>query len=79
MYGISAVVIALRLAAKLRIQLRLGLDDAFMVLALLLGIGNMAFDTSGVKWGLGRHFFYLTPIERVNSMRAEFLGQPIGE
>lgn len=45
----------------------------------LLGVGNIAFDTSGVKWGLGRHFFYLTPIERANSMRAEFLSQPIGK
>lgn len=79
MYGVSALVIILRLVAKLKIQLRVGLDDGLMVLALLLGIGNMAFDTSGVKWGLGRHFYYLTPIQRVNSMRAEFLGQPIGE
>lgn len=38
----------------------------------------MALDSSGVRWGLGRHFYYLTPIERVNSMKWEFLGQPVG-
>ena len=79
MYGISFVVILLRLVAKLRIQLRLGIDDGLMILALLLGIGNFAFDTAGVRYGLGRHFFYLTPFERVNSMKNEFLGQPIGK
>jgi hypothetical protein len=35
MYGIATVVIALRLVAKLRIQRRVGLDDALMVLALV--------------------------------------------
>jgi hypothetical protein len=44
----------------------------------LMGIGNFAFDTWAVRFGLGRHFFYLTPSERVNSMKGEFLGQPIG-
>jgi hypothetical protein len=44
----------------------------------LLGIANFAFDTAAVHFGLGRHFFYLTPFEKVHSMKYEFLGQPVG-
>ncbi|KAF8850281.1 hypothetical protein BDZ45DRAFT_731650 [Acephala macrosclerotiorum] len=78
MYGIATTVIVLRLIAKWRINHSLGLDDGLMSLSLLLGIGNFSLDTSAVRFGLGRHFFYLTPSERVNSMKGEFLGQPIG-
>jgi hypothetical protein len=44
----------------------------------LLGIAMMALDSTGVRWGLGRHFYYLTPIQRVNSMKWEFVAQPVG-
>lgn len=29
------------------------------------------------KWGLGRHFFYLTNEERLNAMKWDFLSQPL--
>jgi hypothetical protein len=29
-------------------------------------------------WGLGRHFFYLTPQERQQAMRFDFASQPVG-
>jgi hypothetical protein len=35
MYGVAAVTIALRLAAKLRISCRWGLDDGLIFLALV--------------------------------------------
>ncbi|KIW21286.1 hypothetical protein PV08_01866 [Exophiala spinifera] len=30
------------------------------------------------EWGLGRHFFYLTPIERNQAMKYDFVSQPLG-
>ncbi|TVY56509.1 hypothetical protein LSUE1_G008985, partial [Lachnellula suecica] len=78
MYGAATLIIVLRIIAKLKINLKVGLDDILLTLALLLGIANFAFDNAAVRYGLGRHFFYLTPFERVNSMKWEFVGEPVG-
>ncbi|TVY88724.1 hypothetical protein LAWI1_G005141 [Lachnellula willkommii] len=78
LYGAATITILLRVIAKLSIKQQLGVDDALMTLALLLGIANFSLDTAAVQYGLGRHFFYLTPFERVHSMKYEFLGQPVG-
>ncbi|TVY36794.1 hypothetical protein LOCC1_G005660 [Lachnellula occidentalis] len=78
LYGVLTITILLRVIAKLSIKLRLGLDDALITLALLLGIGNISLNTFAVQYGLGRHYFYLTPFERVHAMKYEFLSQPVG-
>lgn len=31
------------------------------------------------KWGLGRHFYYLSPLERNQAMRWDFASQPLGK
>jgi hypothetical protein len=36
-----------------------------------------ATDLSSANWGLGRHFFYLTPEERLNAMKWDFISQPM--
>lgn len=28
-------------------------------------------------WGLGRHMYYLTPVERVAAMKWDFISQPL--
>lgn len=58
--SISIIVVALRLWTKWRTTSRLYLDDALMVLALLVGITHSAIITLAVSTGFGRHIIYLS-------------------
>ncbi|TVY14099.1 hypothetical protein LARI1_G007616 [Lachnellula arida] len=53
LYGAATITILLRVIAKLSIKQQLGVDDALMTLALLLGIANFSLDTAAVQYGLG--------------------------
>jgi hypothetical protein len=36
---------------------------------------NTALITHAVSWGIGRHIYYLTPVETVNAIKFEFIAQ----
>ncbi len=45
----------------------------------VFGILQMIFLQLSHKYGLGRHFFYLTPYEKVMAMEMEFISEPFGK
>ena len=44
----------------------------------ILGLLFNAFITLSCHWGLGRHFWTLDPVQKVNAMHWNFLSQPFG-
>ncbi|ETI19833.1 hypothetical protein G647_08847 [Cladophialophora carrionii CBS 160.54] len=54
-----------------------GLEDFFFALGYAFDIGHMALIWKSWEWGLGRHFFYLSPIEKNRAMKWDFISQPL--
>ncbi|KAJ9616644.1 hypothetical protein H2200_000363 [Cladophialophora chaetospira] len=54
-----------------------GLEDVFFALGYAFDIGHMAMLWKSWEWGLGRHFFYLTPIQKNRAMKWDFVSQPL--
>ncbi|KAM3075338.1 hypothetical protein ACMFMF_006013 [Clarireedia jacksonii] len=78
LYGVSALVLILRLLAKLKAHLPFALEDLLIGFAMLFGICHISLNTWGITFGLGRHYWYLTDFQRQQAMRAEFISQPFG-
>ncbi|KIW62137.1 hypothetical protein PV05_02181 [Exophiala xenobiotica] len=53
-----------------------GVEDLFFALGYAFDIAHMVLVWRSHEWGLGRHFFYLTPIERNRAMKWDFISQP---
>jgi hypothetical protein len=34
--------------------------------------------TCSYEWGMGRHFYYLNPMQRIHAMKWNFMSQPMG-
>ncbi|KAK7579463.1 hypothetical protein V3481_015261 [Fusarium oxysporum f. sp. vasinfectum] len=81
LYGIAFIVVCLRVFAQAKVTRRLQWGDALMIFALpkLSGVLSCVFLTIAYGRGFGRHFFYLTPSERVDATRMEYIHQPFGE
>ncbi|KAJ5494816.1 hypothetical protein N7463_010903 [Penicillium fimorum] len=54
-----------------------GIEDLFFLVAWGFDITHMICIQMSANWGLGRHFFYLTGEERLNSMKWDFISQPL--
>ncbi|OQD80070.1 hypothetical protein PENANT_c039G06489 [Penicillium antarcticum] len=54
-----------------------GIEDLFFLVAYGFDVTHMAFIQKSANWGLGRHFFYLTNVERFHAMKWDFLSQPL--
>ncbi|KAJ5549703.1 hypothetical protein N7535_002360 [Penicillium sp. DV-2018c] len=54
-----------------------GIEDLFFLVAWGFDIAHMTFIQLSANWGLGRHFFYLSPEERFNAMKWDFISQPM--
>ncbi|WKT50522.1 hypothetical protein QSH57_015470 [Fusarium oxysporum f. sp. vasinfectum] len=78
LYGIAFIVVCLRVFAQAKVTRRLQWGDALMIFALLSGVLSCVFLTIAYGRGFGRHFFYLTPSERVDATRMEYIHQPFG-
>ncbi|KUJ17191.1 uncharacterized protein LY89DRAFT_734174 [Mollisia scopiformis] len=78
LYGITFAVVILRLYTQWRITCSLGLGDAIMALSLLCGTGILTTLTIQHHYGLGRHFSYLDPHQKVEALYFNFIGQPLG-
>ncbi|KAF7954166.1 hypothetical protein EAE96_005297 [Botrytis aclada] len=78
LYGISGILIMLRLIAKAKYHLAFALEDLLVILAMISGICHISLNTWGITFGLGRHIMFLTDTQAAMAMRAEFIGQPFG-
>ncbi|GAM37335.1 hypothetical protein TCE0_023r07175 [Talaromyces pinophilus] len=55
-----------------------GLEDVFFFFGYTVDILHMTLIQHSYNWGLGRHFYYLTPEEKVQALRYDFASQPCG-
>ncbi|OCL04685.1 hypothetical protein AOQ84DRAFT_112580 [Glonium stellatum] len=76
--GVSFVVLALRLVAGVYILGRVRLADYLMVMAFICGVVQAAIFTDAYYWGMGRHFYYLSDQERVESVKLMYYGMGWG-
>lgn len=54
-----------------------GVEDLLFLIAYGFDLAHMSMIQMSAHWGLGRHFFYLSPQEKVNAMKWDFISQPI--
>ncbi len=74
---ISAAIVLLRLFTKYFTKASFGLDDAFMVATLIVGVPSMVLTSHGmISNGLGRDIWTLTPKQITNFVHA-FYGMEI--
>ncbi|KAL1968903.1 hypothetical protein VTN77DRAFT_1264 [Rasamsonia byssochlamydoides] len=78
LFGITSVVMILRVFAQVKVLRKLGLDDGFMILAWICQAINCALNAVSVCWGIGRHDIYLTPEQYVNAIKYGLLAIPWG-
>ncbi|CZR67026.1 uncharacterized protein PAC_16925 [Phialocephala subalpina] len=78
LYGITLLVVVLRLYTQWRITRSLGLGDAMMFLSVLCATGTLTTLTIQKYYGLGRHFSYLSPHQKIQALKYNFIGQPLG-
>ncbi|RJE18317.1 hypothetical protein PHISCL_09344 [Aspergillus sclerotialis] len=73
----ALVIIALRVAAKLRVQ-KFGWDDILMIFAQIFLITGTAMITAGVKYGLGRHTSDISKSDASTVIQYDYLAQTFG-
>lgn len=78
LYGITIVIVGMRLYAQLKTSGRLGLGDALMALSVACGIALCSMLTVQHHYGLGRHFFFLSTHQRIMAGKFNFVGQAFG-
>lgn len=85
--GLTAIILGIRYVVKAWVYIRLpkisspgriwGLEDVLFGISFALDIVHVSVLQTGYHWGLGRHFFYLTGVERVNAMKWQFASEPL--
>ncbi|KAH7123585.1 integral membrane protein [Dendryphion nanum] len=71
--ALAFVVIAVRCFVRLRIVQRFNIDDWFILLTYALALGNSAFCTVAVHFGLGQHLTSLSPYQVKFSIKYVYL------
>ncbi|KAJ9224378.1 hypothetical protein C8Q69DRAFT_27201 [Paecilomyces variotii] len=84
--GIVGVVLIFRFSMKAWIRWALpqvsapervwGFEDLIFLFGYSLDLLHMTLIQLSYQWGLGRHFYYLSPTEKVQSLRFDFASQP---
>ncbi|KAJ5809092.1 uncharacterized protein N7503_001310 [Penicillium pulvis] len=54
-----------------------GVEDLFFLVAYGFDLTHMCMIQMSARWGLGRHFFYLSAEEKSHAMKWDFTSQPI--
>ncbi|KAJ5587974.1 uncharacterized protein N7459_003739 [Penicillium hispanicum] len=54
-----------------------GIEDFFFLIAYGFDITHITMIQMSAHYGLGRHFFYLSPEERIHALKWDFISQPI--
>ncbi|KAE8154662.1 hypothetical protein BDV25DRAFT_171487 [Aspergillus avenaceus] len=75
LFGLSAVLVVLRLWTRTRIIRSLGWDDAFIILALVCACVNSIMITISAHYGTGRHANTLTEYQQIMSTKYNWLSQ----
>ncbi|PQE32873.1 integral membrane protein [Rutstroemia sp. NJR-2017a WRK4] len=78
LYGVSALILLLRLLAKRKAHLSFALEDYLVGFAMLFGVCHISLVTWGVTAGLGRHFWDLTEFQQEQALKALIISQPLG-
>lgn len=76
--AISILCVVLRIYSRLFITRSPGWDDAILVFAAVFKIINTALNTVSVSYGIGRHVYYLSDDDIVNTLYYESILRPIG-
>ncbi|KKA25701.1 hypothetical protein T310_0257 [Rasamsonia emersonii CBS 393.64] len=86
--GVVGLVLIFRLGMKAWVRWSLpqvsapervwGLEDFIFLFAYSVDIAHMTLIELSYHWGLGRHFYYLSPEERVQALRYDYASQPAG-
>ncbi|PMD47082.1 hypothetical protein L207DRAFT_606140 [Hyaloscypha variabilis F] len=76
--SIAVIVVTARTYAQAKVVGRMGVEDYLMIAALIVAMLNTSLITHAVSWGIGRHIYYLTPIETINAIKFEFIAQTPG-
>lgn len=58
---------------------KLHTSDTILTKKQISGLLYFSLATVGVTYGIGRHFYYLAPFERVNAMKFQFISEPVGK
>ncbi|KAL4783830.1 hypothetical protein BJX76DRAFT_243187 [Aspergillus varians] len=75
LFSVCAILILLRVWVRTRIIKSWGLDDPFIVLAMLCATINTALATTSAHYGTGRHANDLTDYQRIQSIKFNWLSQ----
>jgi hypothetical protein len=89
--GLAVIVVTARTYTQAKVVGRMGVEDYMMILALvhapelyeivltdqpqIIAMLNTSLITHAVSWGIGRHIYYLTPVETINAIKFEFIAQ----
>ncbi|KAK2603347.1 hypothetical protein N8I77_009811 [Diaporthe amygdali] len=76
--AISILCVVLRIYSRLFITRSPGWDDAILVFAAVFKIINTALNTVSVSYGIGRHVYYLSDDDIVDTLYYESILRPIG-
>ncbi|KAH8667102.1 hypothetical protein BX600DRAFT_436467 [Xylariales sp. PMI_506] len=72
-FGVTAVIVSLRIYCRLRTGTKffgaLGLDDLATVFCLMIILAECVLITIAARWGLGKHFDSLSPVQQVQAMK----------
>ncbi|RHZ46515.1 uncharacterized protein CDV56_103809 [Aspergillus thermomutatus] len=75
LFGICAIVTALRFWVRARILRSCGWDDAFILLALICATVNTALVSLSIRHGTGRHMDDLSRTQQIASAKFQLLSQ----
>ncbi|KAF3386656.1 hypothetical protein F1880_001442 [Penicillium rolfsii] len=85
--GVVGLTLLFRYAVKFWVRFALpqvtapervwGFEDLFFLAGYTLDIAHMSMIQISSQWGLGRHFYYLSPVERFTAMKYDFYSQPL--
>ncbi|KFY01968.1 hypothetical protein V490_00698 [Pseudogymnoascus sp. VKM F-3557] len=78
LYSVALLVVIARVYTQQQITRQFGLGDYFMLSSIAFGLMHISFLTVSHRYGLGRHFFYLSDYLRVKAMEWEFIAEPFG-
>ncbi|KAL5326353.1 hypothetical protein ACEPPN_004037 [Leptodophora sp. 'Broadleaf-Isolate-01'] len=76
--SIAIIVVVVRTFTQAKIVGRVGIDDYLMILSLASALLNTSLITSSIHWGTGRHWYYLSDLERKMAVKYQVLAEVPG-
>lgn len=76
--ALASFVVSLRLFTRVKILKETALDDVFTILSLVLILVCTSVITASVSAGMGRHGYYLSPHQRIQATKLNYISNPFG-